>query len=245
MASHMTETQKIEWKRVGIEATAIVASILLAFSIQAWWDNLQAREAEQIALLSLLDDFESSRIELTDRIQSVQGSRTRFLAFESASLENLGALPQSVSEQMLSSISTGGTFDAYLGTLDAIAADGRLALIRDDSIRRLLSKWTKAMKDIEEDNMAVRSGAIRVRTKMEPYGGPFFTGFIGESGPPASNIFPRANGSVVAKLRSDASFVSTVRSHQFSMSLYLMELEKASEIVDELVRLLKQNSELP
>ena len=36
MALHITETPEIEWKRVGIEATAIIVSILLAFSIQAW-----------------------------------------------------------------------------------------------------------------------------------------------------------------------------------------------------------------
>jgi hypothetical protein len=241
----MTDTQPIAWKRLTIEATAIVVSILLAFSIDAWWSNLQEREAEDIALRSLRDDFESSRIELADRIQTVQGSRIHFQTFQSASLEDLGTLQQSVAEQMLASLHTGGTFDAYLGTLDAIAADGRLALIRDSGIRRLLSKWTKAMKDIEEDNMAVRSGSIRVRAKMEPYGGPFFTGFVGESGPPASDIFPRANGSIVAKLRSDASFVSAVRSHQFSISIYLMELEKASKIIEELIRLLEQNTEIP
>ncbi len=241
----MTDTQPIAWKRLTIEATAIVVSILLAFSIDAWWSNLQEREAEDIALRSLRDDFESSRIELADRIQSMQGSRIHFRTFQSASLEDLGTLQQAVAEQMLASLHTGGTFDAYLGTLDAIAADGRLALIRDSGIRRLLSKWTKAMKDIEEDNMAVRSGSIRVRAKMEPYGGPFFTGFVGESGPPASDIFPRANGSIVAKLRSDASFVSAVRSHQFSISIYLMELEKASKIIEELIRLLEQNTEIP
>jgi len=49
----------------------------------------------------------------------------------------------------------------------------------------------------------------------------------------------------VAKLRSDASFVSAVRSHQFSISIYLMELEKASKIIEELIRLLEQNTEIP
>ncbi len=36
--SNMTETTKIEWNRIAIEAIAIVGSILLAFSIEAWWD---------------------------------------------------------------------------------------------------------------------------------------------------------------------------------------------------------------
>ena len=32
----MNATQKIQWKRLSVEAFAIVASILLAFAIDAW-----------------------------------------------------------------------------------------------------------------------------------------------------------------------------------------------------------------
>lgn len=35
----MTETQSIAWRRLSIEATVIVASILLAFAIDAWWEE--------------------------------------------------------------------------------------------------------------------------------------------------------------------------------------------------------------
>jgi hypothetical protein len=35
MSWYMTDINKIQWKRIGIEVTAIVASILLAFSIDA------------------------------------------------------------------------------------------------------------------------------------------------------------------------------------------------------------------
>ena len=34
----MTETKTIPWKRLTVEAAAIVVSILLAFGIDAWWD---------------------------------------------------------------------------------------------------------------------------------------------------------------------------------------------------------------
>jgi len=35
----VNETQKIPWKRISVEAAAIVASILLAFAIDAWWED--------------------------------------------------------------------------------------------------------------------------------------------------------------------------------------------------------------
>ena len=46
----MTEPRIIPWKRIAVEAVAIVASILLAFAIEAWWDDWQQQEAEQVIL---------------------------------------------------------------------------------------------------------------------------------------------------------------------------------------------------
>jgi len=62
----MTETQNIPWKRLSVEAAAIVASILLAFSIDAWWDDRQQREAEQVILQALLDDLQVKQVLLAD-----------------------------------------------------------------------------------------------------------------------------------------------------------------------------------
>lgn len=57
----MIDTQYIPWKRLSVEAAAIVASILLAFSIDAWWDDRQQRTEEQIILQALLNDFHDKR----------------------------------------------------------------------------------------------------------------------------------------------------------------------------------------
>jgi len=49
----MTESGKIPWKRVLIEMAAIVVSILLAFSIDAWWEDRQRQIEERSILMSL------------------------------------------------------------------------------------------------------------------------------------------------------------------------------------------------
>jgi len=53
----MASTNNIQWKRVFVEAVTIVVSILMAFSIQAWWDERQDREDERIILLSLQEEL--------------------------------------------------------------------------------------------------------------------------------------------------------------------------------------------
>ena len=40
----ISATKQIPWFRVFVEGAVIVASILLAFGIEAWWDGVQERE---------------------------------------------------------------------------------------------------------------------------------------------------------------------------------------------------------
>jgi len=53
--------QNIAWSRIVVEGIAIVASILLAFAIDAWWDNKKQHDAEQVVLENLLEDLKSKQ----------------------------------------------------------------------------------------------------------------------------------------------------------------------------------------
>ena len=57
---------------LALQATAIVGSILLAFAIDAWWDNRQERELEQAVLVSLHRDFLQSRVNLNEALPTVR-----------------------------------------------------------------------------------------------------------------------------------------------------------------------------
>ena len=56
----MAEQQNIQWKRLTVEAAAIVGSILLAFAIDAWWADRQDRAEEQRIFLGLKSEFEQN-----------------------------------------------------------------------------------------------------------------------------------------------------------------------------------------
>ena len=60
----MNARQDIAWKRISVEALAIVASILLAFAIDAWWDNLQSAEDERESLELIQRDLRQSQTQL-------------------------------------------------------------------------------------------------------------------------------------------------------------------------------------
>ena len=78
----MTDVQNIRWNRIFIEAAAIVGSILLAFAVDAWWEQRkEANRAEE--LLSALEDewvIELSRIdERLSAYRDVRKSMTRIM----------------------------------------------------------------------------------------------------------------------------------------------------------------------
>ena len=54
----MSDTREIPWKRLVVEGAAIVASILLAFAIDAWWQDRsdQLRVTEYIEQVRALAD---------------------------------------------------------------------------------------------------------------------------------------------------------------------------------------------
>jgi hypothetical protein len=53
------------WNLAG-QTVAIVASILLAFAIQAWWEDRQQRADEEIVLHSILTDLVHKKAILTE-----------------------------------------------------------------------------------------------------------------------------------------------------------------------------------
>jgi hypothetical protein len=53
----MKHPRDISWPRILTEGTVIVASILLAFWIDAWWEDKQQRHNETVLLQALLDDL--------------------------------------------------------------------------------------------------------------------------------------------------------------------------------------------
>ncbi len=72
----MTDEQRIPWKRLYVEAAAIIASILLAFAIDAWWEDRQERVLEQQYLASLKADFQAD-IEELDKAIALAKSRAQ------------------------------------------------------------------------------------------------------------------------------------------------------------------------
>ena len=149
----MTEPTNIPWKRIAVEAAAIVVSILMAFWIDAWWDGRKDQLEEQEILVGLEVEF----VDLRERLdQWAQFNRTGISFIEQF-------LSDSVTEMDLRSVESVFTYASLVnvldqgGALDALLASGRLERISDRSIRARLLKWPDWLEDIHTNDLSSRS----------------------------------------------------------------------------------------
>jgi len=157
----VTRRQEIPWTRIAVEATAIVASILLAFSIDAWWGEHQEREHERQLLGSLLAEFNQNRVELDRALNSFTVSRksvTRVLMFAG---QNLGDDDKDVIGQNVFTLFDYWTFDPSTGAIDSLLNAGQLNLIQNLELRTRLAGWSGLVSDYKEEERELDYVAFR------------------------------------------------------------------------------------
>ena len=146
----MTKTTKIEWNRIAIEAIAIVGSILLAFSIDAWWDAALESERERELFGALLDDLHKTRSNLVDGLNfhtAVQASSNRLLEVATSGDKDIS---ESEFDRLLLDVSWwDAEYPFSTGALNSALAAGELAIIRSDKLRRLIADWPTTIAIVE------------------------------------------------------------------------------------------------
>ena len=152
----MSNTQKIQWKRLSVEGAAIVVSILLAFSIDAWWDNRQERIEEHRILESLKVEFLTNAENIPRYIAGHQKSAKYTLALlEAMKAADSGSTlqyPVAKFRQVLGHNST----DPQSGALDAILQSGELRFVSNAAIRERLAAWPRLVVDATENEYLLR-----------------------------------------------------------------------------------------
>lgn len=140
---------KRRYLRLLAEGTAIVASVLLGFAIQAWWEARQERVEEIQLLVAVRDEF-SSNLAALERNRSFHRA---VLATASAVLKLAGANPAELTLEQADSLIAdlswwNGSRSWQTGAVNALTAGGQLAIIEDESLRRTLANWTERVEAV-------------------------------------------------------------------------------------------------
>lgn len=148
--------QGIPLRRLIIESLAVVLSILLAFSIDAWWDGHKERRRERDLFLGLLEDFEASRAGLEARLtlarRMAQGTSLLLELVDTGA----GTRAMEVPDSLVLAVLGGPTYEPDTNTLDAAVASGEIDLITNQELRAELATWRRTLADTGEDEREVR-----------------------------------------------------------------------------------------
>jgi len=154
----MANIRQIPWRRILLEGAVIVVSILLAFSIDAWWNNRIEQQREREQLVSMRAEFQASLSGLDGILTSVQGHAENVESFI-ALLKAAGDKPVLVPGPLLGSAITWRTSDVSTSTLDALMASGDLNLLRNVELRANLAGLPAILLDVTEDEIVAQTFA--------------------------------------------------------------------------------------
>ena len=145
----MPNAREISWLRIVAEGMAIVASILLAFAIDAWWDDTVESKREREILEALLDDFQISRariVEWRNFHVVVKNSANTLLQVATSSGRDLD---DSEIDRLLVDLSWFGLGSLFTtGALNSIISGGELSIIKDDELRQRLADWPSRIERV-------------------------------------------------------------------------------------------------
>jgi hypothetical protein len=150
------------WRRALLEGFVIVASILTAFALEAWWDERGEVRTRDAILAGLASDFEAAEADL-DRVTALHetslAAAERLIALADAG--TVGADRASTVDTLMSAVLRSPTFDPPAGTLEALLATGTLDMLDNPDLAAELTRWPAVVEEFREDEMAAQTVVMR------------------------------------------------------------------------------------
>jgi len=227
-------SRPIEWDRLLVEGVVIVASILLAFAIDASWENRLERQAEKGQLLSVLAELETNAERIQDKLDALAIAEVAAREF----LSWTGPEPQTVTESELTAAFTRmysiGSFEFLRGASNTYLSGAQSAAISHVNVRKSIAGWYEDGDELERQYSWLRE----VHASLETYlvdTVPML--YFDASHPAMSGIAQSRFTMNHAALLADQRFESRV-------SLYLIRIkffqEQAAELLDSHAELIVQ-----
>ena len=140
----------ISWKKISIEGIVIVISILLAFAIEAYWQERQNRIEERELIANLRQDLLENQQRIVDQITTLEiamDSLSEFLSLELNSSQQYQG--EANFERILSPILRTYTNSGLVsGFLESTTNSGLLAQISSPGIRSAIAEIENRVVDL-------------------------------------------------------------------------------------------------
>lgn len=236
----MAETPGIAWKRLAIEATVIVASILLAFAIDAWWEERGERNAEVVLLERLRADY----IEIQSALNLVESEHreARDACISFMNMPDGASVPAtSEGDRMVAVVFLASrTFNPGSGAVVSFHSGEGARLVRNQSLADKLLAWSGLVEELQEEEANLQKGVaerwtpyIASRVNVGPYVfafGDLMLGIPSQLSTPTSR----------EPLTVDNEFLNHVLDRFKWQQIALRDIEPVHTAVEEILTLLEE-----
>lgn len=166
--------------RTILSGLGIVLSILLAFAIDAAWEERADRRQEAALLDGLRVEFEENLSQLDRMAAGFRYQDSVLVAFFDEETPETEEAARVVVEGFSPALMWADQFDANMASFEIMVNAGRLDLPTDAELRRLLWIWKRQVEDAEDDVGAFSQfilegrrilgdlGARGIRTELRP-----------------------------------------------------------------------------
>jgi len=163
----VTESQNIPWKRIPVEAAAIVASILLAFAIDAWWEDSKEHAAEVDQLLRVLAELENNADIIGQKLSTI----SKAIPATSEFMSWMGPESEPVQSEVFfdrwTTLYSIGFFALTRSAAEDYLAAGQMALARNVDVRNAISNWYADGKALEDQYAALRDAHANLGEQLQ------------------------------------------------------------------------------
>ena len=152
--------------RLFFEALVIVSSILLAFGIDAWWEERKDRVEEQEILHGLYDEFSQNR-ERLERDMLIDATNSQILVAILEAIDSGVWNEQEIPiDGVIGDMLSPSTSDLGNGVFDALVNAGRIELLSNKDLRNKLAAWNGIFDEVRDDQA---NNSKMVLEQMVPY----------------------------------------------------------------------------
>ena len=235
----MTDTQKLPLKRLLAEATAIVLSILLAFAIDAWWEDRSDRQAEELLLHRLKADF--AEIQSAILMIEAEHRETSAACIALISVPDGAPIPSTPEyDRMVALVFlTSRTFNPGTGAVAAFLNSEGAKLVDNQPLADLLLSWSGIVEELQEEDVFLQQGLanrwipfLKSKVSLGPYLATYDE-LIVDLPEYVSNPNPRSS------LTVDAAFVNNVLDRYKLQQIALRDIGPIIDAVDKILMLLE------
>lgn len=248
----MTVTQRIPWLRIGAESIAIVGSILLAFSIDAWWDETKDRQHEAALMALVREELEDNQMSLQRFLNTGAMHLTQVDQFLRSTPEELHDTPHDSFESLIEAMFLPPTYDPSLSATNMLLESAPLSTQESLDLHQSVALWLRQFNDTQEEGLDLRAHASDVVDILARYSVnlPAPSSDITsdwESGDwsrqNVTNIsaaIEQSGVETLVALRSDDAFVAAVSRKMHDQKRYVSEIARLSRIIDSILASLPQ-----